>query len=415
MRRSHWRPWLAGLFIAGLTLSCSLLNPPKATPLPTVEAASPTELPTLELPTPEPPPTSLPSDTPVPPPTNTPIPSPTPTLVPPTPTLWTGPAITNRYTLKAASNPDSLGYDHLAASPGKMWISEAKTGIVEIRDAATGTLERRFSFLEPPARSNPYALVQDMLFDGERMWILYIPGDQKSGVKMAVIQDSDYTLVTTIILPDFDSYYARLGKSPGKIWLRGLVFDEKTQNLLFSGNTILGPAFAFDGKWMWTAGDPPCTNCGNCIVQFSNDLEDSRSLDVTLCTLKDQLVSDGLNMWSIAHTDHGYFLQAFELDSPPLSPDADPLISININDELSASNGHPARMLLSNRTLWLLDAQGGAIHGHEIRNGKETAHLEIITRDQAGAFPFDFLMDLTYDGQDLWALTSFQLVRISLP
>ncbi len=407
------RRWLTPALLLSILLGCTTVSSPTQAPPPTSPAPSPTALTTQTLPPILPSPTFNPTDTPVPLPTETPFPSPTP--VPPTPTPVPRPGIANRYALKQASNPESFGYDHLAASPGKIWITEAQTGILEIRQPSTGMLIRRLSFLEALARSDPYALVYDMVFDGKRMWILYSPGDAASGVKIAIIKDSDYSLVTTIIMPTFDRYYARLGFSPGKIWLRGLVYEARTQNLLLNDSNILGPAFAYDSQWMWTAGDPPCPSCGNCIVQISNDLQNFRSNDTTLCTIRDQLVFDGSTMWGLAHTNHGFFLDAFDPNHPPLSQDAESDLSIDLNDEITGADNRSYRMIVTGRILWLLDDLEDSIFGHDIRTGRELYHLDVFPPGEENPYPSNYLVDFAYDGADLWALTSFELVRIALP
>jgi hypothetical protein len=214
------------------------------------------------------------------------------------------------------------------------------------------------------------------------------------------------------------------GLSPGKIWLKNQVVDTQTFEAKYVG-FVGAPQFAYDGKgWMWMVGsgppgcdgldfintDNPSQDLYQCRYPFLNHSEEGHSnvgSGSPLVLAGDRVWIGGV--WS--GNKATYTLEAFTADVDQLMKETKPLVSIPLMD-----SPVKIKLLYAGNYLWLLwlrGEQAGFLYQLDPQTGATINSLDLVG-DQGQVITND-PMDIATEGDNLWILTTGQLLRISLP
>ncbi len=216
-----------------------------------------------------------------------------------------------------------------------------------------------------------------------------------------------------------------LGISPGKIWMSGHMVDTQTFNV--AKVPMPGMArFGYNGKdWMWITGDtggscddlvfvntddPTNYVCQSKLPFISHTGEKIGDVypDVSIMTL----AGDG--MWMVGSGGGGgknLTINAYPADMDQLMQQTKPLVTVFLMDK-----SHQLGLLYAGNYLWVLWEGGdkrGYLYQLDAQTGATLNSLDLIG-DQGrkkGDIPHGFATE----GDNLWILTTFQLLRIKLP
>jgi hypothetical protein len=356
-----------------------------------------------------------------------------------TATTTAGSAATGPYSLKIS---DSYPLDvangvigiSLAANPGKVWVGTGR-GTIEKVDSQSGAFEQSISLgdtkidLQSLTSNHIVAAVLKMGFDGQYIAATMLLSDQipphrylfiiDSGSGTVVhqwdLQSAEWSKEESTSFPD------DFGVSPGKIWLDGHMIDTQTFEVK---KDIPNPAmshFAYNGNgWMWITGDTG-GSCDDLIFIKTNDPDEvvckSRLPfmiepndvypDVSTMTLA------GDRMWMVSSGGAGQnlTLAAYPADMDQLMKETKPLVIVPLMD-----SSHSVRILFAGNSLWVLWTSGdkrGFLYQLDPLTGATINSLDLVG-DQGrkkGDIPHDFATE----GDNLWIVTTFQLLRVKLP
>jgi hypothetical protein len=345
-------------------------------------------------------------------------------------TATTGPyslAIHDSYPLDVANGV--LGQS-LTASPGKVWIGSL-FGTIEEVDSQSGAFGQSIPLTGTGASTtNIYPIIK-LGFDGQTLWALGGIGsygsdklfsiDPGSGM---VAREWDLTQWNLDHPEHLRGNASDFGLSPGKIWLKNQVVDTQTFEGKFVGFDAV-PQFAYNGKgWMWMVGsgppdcdgldlintDNPSQDLYQCRFPFLNRSENGSSNLIGVSPL----VLAGDRVWiggGWAGKKPIYTLDAFTADVDQLMKETKPLASVPLLDD-----PQKIKLLYAGNTLWLLwlrGEQAGFLFQLDPQTGATISSLD-LTGEQVNVVTND-PMDIATEGDNLWVLTTGQLLRIKLP
>jgi len=341
-------------------------------------------------------------------------------------------AISSSYPLQVAQGMVGLS---LTASPGKVWIGSV-SGTIEEVDSQSGAFVQGISLTPGTAGSalNLYPITQ-LRFDGQYIWALAKPLDQ-NGQASAQLFAVDPGSGAVVHQWDTDSPewlgkntsrmspVGEFGISPGKIWIDNHVIDTQTfevTKISMPGSTL----FAYNGRgWMWMTGD---TGGGDNLVFSRNDdpsqeqsqtrwpfFESQETGERFEAGISDPLVLAGDRMWIVGGTIGNkptHTLDAYSADLDQLIKEKGPLASVPLTADPQGS-----RLFMAGSYLWLLWTQEekiGFLYQLDPQTGATINTLDLVG-DQ-GRAKGDVPRDIATEGDNLWVLTTFELLRIELP
>ncbi len=350
-----------------------------------------------------------------------------PTAPTPGPSTGSGPlAIADSYPLPLAQGV--IGQS-LTASPGKVWVGSATGTVVEV-DSLSGAIGQTILLTGVGTGVTNLHPIIKLGFDGQKIWALEGFGEKGADHLFAIdsgnvtnVHQWDLTQWNLDRDADHRGTALDFGFSPGKIWLKDQILDTQTFEEKYVG-FIGAPYFAYDGKgWMWMTGvgpedcdgldfikiDDPAKDNHQCRYPFLNHAKEGYS------NVGDSspLVLAGDRVWiagAWSGTKPSYTLEAFSAGLDQVVQETKPLASVSLPD-----NPQKMKMLFAGKSLWLLWTSGdklGYLYQLDPQTGATINTLDLVgDQGKAKGFPHD----LATEGNNLWVLTTFQLLRIPLP
>jgi hypothetical protein len=335
----------------------------------------------------------------------------------------TGPyslTISNSYPLPLANGVLGLS---ITASPGKVWLGTGN-GTIEQVDSQSGAFVQSIPLITGEGLG--YYLVPTLEFNGQYIAALEVTRDLKSLNLFAVEPGSGKVVHQWDMQSPEWSEESRmftstvLGVSPGKIWVDGHVIDTQIFDVK-KVSMLPMTRFGYNGKgWMWITGDSG-GSCDDLIFVNTDDLSEVICQprlpflvepnhvypDVSIMALA------GDRMWMVTGGEGGgqpLTITAYPADMDQLMKEMKPLAKVTLMDE-----SHQIKMLYAGNYLWLLWMGGdkrGFLYQLDPQTGATINSLDLVG-DQ-GRAKGDIPHDFATEGDNLWILTTFQLLRVKL-
>jgi hypothetical protein len=328
----------------------------------------------------------------------------------------------------------------LTASPGKVWVGTGRATIEKV-DSQSGAFEQSISLgstkidLKSLSSDHIVGAVLKMGFDGQYIAATMILSDQipphrylfiiDSGSGAVVqqwdLQSAEWSKEESTSFPD------DFGVSPGKIWLDGHVINTQTFEVK---KDILNPPmshFAYNGNgWMWITGDTggscddlvfintadPAKDICQKRLPFLNNSGDKLG---NVYIGKSIMALAGDRMWMAGsgggEGGQNMTINAYPADMDQLMQETKPLVTVRL-----MNNGSNFGLLYAGNYLWLLwkgSDERGFLYQLDPLTGATINSLDLVG-DQGrkkGDIPHDFATE----GDNLWIVTTFQLLRVKLP
>jgi hypothetical protein len=352
--------------------------------------------------------------------------------------IGSGPlAVSDYYPLQVAKG--MIG-SSLAASLGKIWVGTGR-GTIEKVDSQSGAFEQSISLvstkidLKSLSSGGIVAAVIKMGFDGQYIAATMIVSDQipphrylfvvDSGSGAVVhqwdLQSAEWSKEESTTFPD------DFGVSPGKIWLDGHVIDTQPFEVKKDISMPGMARFAYNGNgWMWITGDtggscddlvfintadPTKDICQNPLPFMNNSGDKVGSVSVGSSIM----VLAGEKMWMAGRGggDGGQNMTivAYPADMDQLMKETQPPTPVRL-----MNNGSNFGLLYAGNYLWLLwkgSDERGFLYMLDPQTGATINSLDLIG-DQGRAHG-NVPIDIATEGDNLWILTRFQLLRVKMP
>jgi hypothetical protein len=316
----------------------------------------------------------------------------------------------------------------VTASPGKVWVGTGR-GTIDQLDSQSGAFVQSI-MLNKGERGN---IIYKMGFDGQYVAASEYLSDQSGMMHpyLFIIDSSkgeivhQWDLETTEWKQDREIRLDDLGVSPGKIWMSGHMVDTQT----FTVTTVPMPAmarFGYNGKdWMWITGDtggscddlvfvntddPTNYVCEHQLpfIRHTGDKVGDVYRDESIMTLAED------RMWMVGSGGGGgknLTINAYPADMDTLMQQTKPLVTVVLMDP-----NHQLELLYAGNYLWVLWKGGdkrGYLYQLDPVTGASINSLDLVG-DQGrkkGDIPHGFATE----GDNLWIVTTFQLLRIKIP
>jgi hypothetical protein len=345
-------------------------------------------------------------------------------------------AIHDSYPLDVANGVMGIS---LTTSPGKVWVGTGR-GTIEKVDTQSGAFEQSFSLtgtkidLESLTIDNIVGAVIKLGFDGEYIAATMILNDQIPPHRYLFIIDTDkgavvhqWDLQSTEWSSDIATFPDDFGVSPGKIWLDGHMIDTQNFEVRKDIPNPRGSHFAYNGNgWMWITGDtggscddlvfidtddPDKVICQNHLPFMNNSGDKIGSVYVGSSIMA--LAGD--RMWMAAsgggEGNQNMTIVAYPADMGQLMKETKPLTTVRLMNK-----GSQFGLLYAGNFLWLLwkgSDERGFLYQLDPQTGATINSLDLVG-DQ-GRKKGDIPQDFATEGDNLWILTRYQLLRIILP
>lgn len=321
----------------------------------------------------------------------------------------------------------------LIARAGQLWIGTV-SGMIEEVDPQTGSLGKSIS-LAPDSSGGGTPMVfpvQKMVFEGNYLWVHagFFEGPTPAPRLFAIDPDTgEIVREWDLNSPEWMDGYERggeaqdsgFGVSPGKIWIDGHIVNTQTFEATQVSIPTIMTLYAYDGReWMWITAEIGGA-CNDLILINVNDpatgwCEDQWPFFTNAANvdgLGNLMVLTGDKMW-MADTgnDGSYVLEAYPADIEQAMETTGPLVSAPSPDSESS-----IKLFFAGGYLWVLDTIGDEKLGYlfqvDPQTGETLNSLDLVG-DEGRAIG-DLPMDIATEGDNLWVLTSRQLLRIKLP
>ena len=342
-------------------------------------------------------------------------------------------AISDRYPFFVAKHTIALS---LAAKDGAVWIGTV-SGTIEKVDAQTGTFGQSISFTPDSGGSMPTLFpFMKMAFEGKYLWAFanyYEAGNAPPSLFALDPESGKIIQQWDLNSPEWTQGYERMqpseefGVSPGKIWIDSHIVDTQT----FEVAKVPMPGityFAYGGNdWMWITGELGGA-CDDMILINVDDPSMGWCPDewpflihtpdgVSAVNPGSPMVLTGDRMWIAGSwsaeslgDSASYTLDAYPADLDQAMKETGPLASVSLLDSDSS-----VMMLFAGDYLWLVYTgdKAGWLYQLDPQTGATINSLDLVG-DQGRAIS-DVPQDIATEGDNLWVLTSRQLLRIKLP
>ncbi len=408
--------WTAMLLLSAVLLSCSFLFPSQQVRImPTSVPSRPPAQPTRQA-------------------TFIPLEEASPTQAPATPTEGPAPiagglAIEDSYPFDLANG--IIGYS-LTASPGKVWVGTGAGSVLMI-DAATGEVSRTIAlqsggklgnFVTQMGFDGQYIVAFEMVMDNGQMPQTQVYAIDSSTGDIARhwdLHSSEWTQEES----DFEA--EAFGVSPGRIWVDGRVIETQTFSIVQDVPMPAYTRFGYNGSgWMWMTGDTG-GGCDDLVFASVDDPTDQiceaelpfvpnsgpRGGEVVPSLSTMTLAAD--TMWMLAAQPEGgdgaYTIVAYPADMDQLRQSHAPLAIIPLMDASSSD----ISMVYAAKSLWLAWETGdkrGWLYRLNPRTGATLDSLDLV--EDGGRDKGEVALDIATEGDNLWILTLYRLIRIRL-
>jgi hypothetical protein len=326
--------------------------------------------------------------------------------------------------------------ESLAASPGKVWIGSGY-GTIEEVDSQSGAFIGSIPVTGDieGTRKNIAGIEMTMFpilklaVEGQYLWLYGMTAENiiPHGYLLAVDPENgsvarQFDLDSAAWMKGYErrSLPDDLGISPGKVWIDNHIVNtqtfEVTADIGMPGMTL----FAYNGKdWMWMTGD---TGYGDGLVFVNTDDPSQYRHQFRWPFLvrpsgvgpANPLVLAGDRIWigsGISGDNPTYSLEAYTADVDQLMNDTGPLASVPL-----LGSYQKIRMLYAENYLWVIythGEKGGLLCQLDPKTGETINSLDLVG-DQGRSIS-DVPQDIATEGDNLWVLTTRQLLRIKLP
>jgi hypothetical protein len=274
--------------------------------------------------------------------------------------------------------------------------------------------------------------IQKMVFEGKYLWVhagFFEGSNFPPGLFAIDPETGEIVREWDLNSPEWMQGYERggealdfgFGVSPGKIWIDGHIVDTKTFEAKVVEIPTIETLYTYDGgDWMWITGelggscddlvlinvDDPTT--GWCEEEWPFLSEEADGMGNPMVLAGDKIWMAG--GWG-APDGSPYVLEAYPADVEQGMQTTGPLLSASSPDDASA-----IKLFYAGGYLWVLDTLGdkmGWLFQLDPQTGEIVNSLDLVG-DESRAVG-DLPMDIAAAGDNLWVLTSRQLLRIKLP
>jgi hypothetical protein len=319
------------------------------------------------------------------------------------PVLPAGPAVLARYPLEE----DSLG-EVLTAGPGRVWVGTT-FGTVQEWDTAAGSILKTYTLVQ--GAPDAPAPVKALAFDGKYLWVIVSSALAQSRLetRLFILDLAGGTVLQQFDLTENAAWH--LGLAPGQVWLQNQVYKTDSQTASRVKMVTDSTVFAFDGQgWMWTAGGAnTCDACDASIFRYKIDSAEEAAAGPSFSQQIHGMLLTGKTMWVATAFNQ---LDAYDVADPKLGITTRPQISLDLAAEMQEP---PTAMAYDGHNLWLLSSVGrggGFLYQYDPQNGHKLGSLQV--GDAAGHTKQAHIpVDMAFDGQNLWVLTTGDLVKVS--
>jgi len=324
----------------------------------------------------------------------------------------------------------------LAAHEGQLWVGTV-TGTLEEVNPEDGAYGQSIALIPDNDGSLPkaYAVVK-MVFEGDYLWAFAgnFSGNQAPPLLAALDPDSgEIVRQWDLNSPEWIGNDERLnpegdfGVSPGKIWIDNHVVDTTT----FESMRVLMPGmihYAYGGNdWMWITGEMG-HSCDQLLLINTSDPSTASCPDEWPFLSHNSdggvtpgpgspLVLAGDRMWigggwsGTSQSGPIHLLEAYPTDMDEAMKATGPLASVPLEDTYLK-----IKMLFAGNYLWMVYTHGekaGLLYQLDAQTGETMNSLDLVGEE--GRSLSDVPQDMAAESDNLWVLTSRQLLRIKLP
>lgn len=322
----------------------------------------------------------------------------------------------------------------LAARDGQLWIGTVFGTLAKV-DVQTGDLVQSITLVPGGGGGDMPAVfpIQKMAFEGKYLWVHAGWFEDPSAPPRLFALDPDNGETVNewdLNSPEWMQGYERggtaadfgFGVSPGKIWIDGHIVDTKTFEAKVVEIPTIETLYTYDGgDWMWITGelggscddlvlinvDDPTTGWCEEEWPFLSEEADGMGNPMVLAGDKIWMAGD----WG-APDGSPYVLEAYPADTEQGMETIGPRLSVPSPD---SSGG--IKLFYAGEQLWVLDNLGddkmGWLFQLDNQTGEIVDTLDLVG-DEARAAG-DLPVDIAAEGDNLWVLTTRQLLRIKLP
>jgi hypothetical protein len=352
-------------------------------------------------------------------------------------TTTTGP-----YSLTVSNNypfwPQFMMGRSLAVIPGKVWMGMANGIIVEV-DSQSGAFGKSITL---PGEGNTIA-VWKLGFEGSYLWaqaVLFKKNGSSASTMLFYLFAIDPGSMTIVHQWDMntsdwlgkretgENFPEGFGISPGKIWIDKHVIDAQTFKVTPDISMPTMEIFAYNGiDWMWITGEMG----GDCedllLVNAADPSKDWCPSDWPFIVrnpegehtvgLGSPMVLAGDRMWiggGMSETTSAaatHVLEAYWANMDKAMQETGPLASVPLMESYNSIS-----MFYANNYLWVVYTGGkaaGFLYQLDPQTGATINSLDLV--GDKGRSIGDIPTAIASEGDNLWILTTRQLLRIKLP
>jgi len=318
----------------------------------------------------------------------------------------------------------------LTARAGQLWIGTV-SGTIEEVDPQTGSFGKSISLAPGGGGMLTVFPIQKMVFEGKYLWGhagFFEGSNLPPGLFAIDPQTGEIVREWDLNSSEWMQGYERggealdfgFGVSPGKIWIDGHIVDTQTFEVTQVSMPTIMTLYAYDGReWMWITAEIG-GSCDDLILINVNDpttgwCEEDWPFFTNAANgdgLGNLMVLAEDKMWMADTGDDGsYVLEAYPADIEQAMETTGPSLSAPSPDSESS-----IKLFFAGDTLWVLDTIGdrmGYLFRVDPQTGETIDSLDLVG-DEGRALG-DLPVDIAAEGDNLWVLTTRQLLRIKLP
>ncbi|HSK88611.1 MAG TPA: hypothetical protein VK880_09655 [Anaerolineales bacterium] len=318
----------------------------------------------------------------------------------------------------------------LTARAGQLWIGTV-SGTIEEIDPQTGIFGKSISLAPGDGGMLTVFPIQKMVFEGKYLWVhagFFEGSNFPPGLFAIDPETGEIVREWDLNSPEWMQGYERggealdfgFGVSPGKIWIDGHIVDTETFEVMQVSMPTIMTLYAYDGReWMWITAEIG-GSCNDLILINVNDpttgwCEDDWPFFTNAANgdgLGNLMVLAGDKIWMADTGDDGsYVLEAYPADIEQAMETTGPSLSAPSPDSESS-----IKLFVAGDSLWVLDTIGdkmGYLFRVDLQTGETIDSLDLVG-DEGRALG-DLPVDIAAEGDNLWVLTTRQLLRIKLP
>jgi hypothetical protein len=298
---------------------------------------------------------------------------------------------------------DEIGWNTLEIAEGRLWLGTNNSSI-EILDPETGERLNLIRLLIP-GKSQFGGSALDLAFDGRYMWAALSRMEDLSGSLMVIDPQDNAVISMHLFSPGWMPQ--TLALTPGLIWVAGHDFFQPfdLDTLQPASSPIRLSQHMVEDEIhsiVYPGGDRLLFS-----ARFSSayvNLFDPLFKPNYAAINGHRILFDGKAIWT---TTFG-LLERFSSDLETF-----PDLKLDLSRQWSDPQAYATAMASDLDTLWILEARGPYLYKHDLSSGKFLDKYLVL--DPEGVKMGNTGLEVVYDGDILWVLTSQELVKIALP